>query len=183
MHFLIKSDAFVPLALADTHDGQIRVWHRKFKRSMPKDTFSDGRGRGGGRGRGDGGRGQGGGRGRGPARAPWPKDRPDFLKFVLYKENVDTTTAAKDVCRAGRLNPKRGIGYAGEFPGDRVCPRGPPCGPSDKSRGQSMLRRARQHSRTQAPRGQRNAALDFRWLQMVLVSLVLTISFLLQMKA
>jgi tRNA pseudouridine13 synthase len=31
----------------------------------------------------------------------------------LYKENIDTSTAAKDVTRFAHLNPKRGINYAG----------------------------------------------------------------------
>lgn len=40
----------------------------------------------------------------------WPKDRPDFLQFVLYKENLDTTTATKELSRKGG---KARIGYAG----------------------------------------------------------------------
>ena len=74
---------------------------------MPADTHSGGRGRN--RGSNDNGiynR-------RGAKCKPWPKDRPDFLRFVLYKENVDTTTAVKDVVRMARLPPKSGINYAG----------------------------------------------------------------------
>lgn len=110
VHFLIKSPSFSSLARADNHEGRIRIWHRKFEKDMPKDTFGNGGGGGRGGGRNDN-RGKRGGSN--SNRTPWPRDRPDFLRFVLYKENIDTSTAAKDVVRAAHLNPKRGIGYAG----------------------------------------------------------------------
>jgi len=114
VHMLMKSPAFSSMALADNADGRIRIWQKRFAADMPKDTFSGGR---------DGDRAKknsknnsnGGGRSRdgGAKRAPWPKDRPDFLRFVLYKENIDTTTATKDVVKMAHLNPKSGINYAG----------------------------------------------------------------------
>lgn len=113
VHMLIKSPAFSSMALADNADGRIRIWRKRFAADMPKDTFSGGR---------DGDRAKnnsknnsnGGGRSRdGVKRAPWPKDRPNFLRFVLYKENIDTTTATKDVVKMAHLNPKSGINYAG----------------------------------------------------------------------
>ena len=111
IHVLIKSPQFSMLARADNFEGKIRIWHLKFSSDMPADTFRGGNKdnnsynkKGGGGGNRNGGS---------KNRTPWPKDRPDFLRFVLYKENVDTTTAAKDVVRMGHLNPKRGINYAG----------------------------------------------------------------------
>ena len=114
VHMLMKSPAFSSMALADNADGRIRIWQKRYEADMPKDTFSGGR---------DGDRAKnnsknnsnGGGRSRdgGAKRAPWPKDRPDFLRFVLYKENIDTTTATKDVVKIAHLNPKSGINYAG----------------------------------------------------------------------
>lgn len=99
------------MARADNHDGRIRIWHVNFLKDMPADTHVNGRGVGDNRNNinrkntnGKGGKG---------GRAVWPKDRPDFLRFVLYKENVDTSTATKDIVRIGRLNPKRGVSYAG----------------------------------------------------------------------
>ena len=106
IHQLIKSPAFNSVARADNADGKIRIWHKKFESDMPADSHGGDRNRNNGRG---GGQRGGGGR----SSTPWPKDRPDFLRFVLYKENVDTTTAAKDVLRMARMNPSRGINYAG----------------------------------------------------------------------
>jgi len=111
IHELMKSNDFNQLARADNHEGRIRVWHKKFEADMPKDTFSGGRG--GGRNKNNSKKnGRGGKRDR-SMRPDWPSDRPDYLRFVLYKENIDTSTAAKDVVRMAHLNPKRGIGYAG----------------------------------------------------------------------
>lgn len=107
IHQLIKSPAFNSVARADNSDGKIRIWHKKFESDMPADSHGGDRNRNNGRGGGE--RGGGGGR----SSTPWPKDRPDFLRFVLYKENVDTTTAAKDVVRMARLNPSKSINYAG----------------------------------------------------------------------
>jgi len=110
IHVLIKSPSFNRIAKADNADGKIRIWHVKFVNEMPADTHrwsnnnnsnkkKNGRGGGGGNDNRN--------------KKPWPSDRPNFLRFVLYKENVDTTTAAKDVARMSHLNPKRGINYAG----------------------------------------------------------------------
>ncbi|KAL7541887.1 hypothetical protein ACHAWF_007042 [Thalassiosira exigua] len=112
IHMLVKSASFNSIALADNHEGKIRIWHAKYKAEMPADTFGGG-GRGGGRNRNNPKKNGNGKRGPGGDRHPWPNDRPDFLRFVLYKENIDTPTAAKDVVRMSGLNPKRGINYAG----------------------------------------------------------------------
>mmetsp|Transcript_37348 Transcript_37348/g.76206 ORF Transcript_37348/g.76206 Transcript_37348/m.76206 type:complete len:700 (+) Transcript_37348:74-2173(+) len=103
IHQLIKSAEFNSVVRADNHEGRLRVWHKAFFDKMPRDTFVSGSSN--------------------PAKrsnkqnkqkkSDWPKDRPNFLQFVLYKENIDTSTAAKDVTRFARLNPKRGISYAG----------------------------------------------------------------------
>ena len=100
IHLLIKSPVFSSMARADNADGRIRVWRKRFESDMPADTHS-------------GGKGVGRNKNNSAKRAPWPKDRPNFLRFVLYKENVDTTTAAKDVVRMAHLPPKSGINYAG----------------------------------------------------------------------
>jgi tRNA pseudouridine13 synthase len=68
---------------------------------MPNDTFVSGI------------KNQGKGNSNKQEKSGWPTDRPNFLRFVLYKENIDTSTAAKDLTRFARLNPKRGISYAG----------------------------------------------------------------------
>ena len=95
IHFLIKSDLVKPFALADTVDKRVRIWHNMFEKQMPnyglfvKDEKFKNR----------------------PKKEEWPKDRPDYLKFVLYKENIDTGTAAKDVASLIRLQPKGGSKY------------------------------------------------------------------------
>eukprot|EP00571_Detonula_confervacea_P000535 CAMPEP_0172318450 /NCGR_PEP_ID=MMETSP1058-20130122/34921_1 /TAXON_ID=83371 /ORGANISM="Detonula confervacea, Strain CCMP 353" /LENGTH=728 /DNA_ID=CAMNT_0013033289 /DNA_START=88 /DNA_END=2271 /DNA_ORIENTATION=- len=106
IHQLIKTPAFNTIARADTHDGKMRIWHLGFQKDMPKDTFWKGNGGGGGNNGGN-------QRAAKPKRTQWPKDRPDFLNFVLYKENMDTYTAAKDVGRMAHVNPRKGIDYAG----------------------------------------------------------------------
>lgn len=101
---LIKSDLVKPFAFADTVDKKVRIWHMMFEKQMPnygkfvKDERFKNK----------------------PKKAEWPKDRPNYLKFVLYKENIDTGTAAKDVTKIIRLPPKGrnrggsgGLGYAG----------------------------------------------------------------------
>lgn len=45
-----------------------------------------------------------------PKKQEWP-DRPDFLQFVLYKENIDTGVATKDIAK--RLRGRARLGYAG----------------------------------------------------------------------
>ncbi|KAL7468386.1 hypothetical protein ACHAXS_008622 [Conticribra weissflogii] len=116
LHKVIKSPIFSRVALADTQEGRIRVWHKKYEGDMPPDTFTGARG-GGDR---DKKNSKNGGERRGKEKnnknnkgSSWPADRPDFLRFVLYKENIDTSTASKDVVRMARLNPKRGISFAG----------------------------------------------------------------------
>ena len=106
IHLLIKSSAFNLIARADNHEGRIRIWHSKFSASMPADTHSGARGGDRNNNRKKNGR-------KGGANSTWPTDRPDFLRFVLYKENIDTSSAVKDVVRMAHLNSKRGLGYAG----------------------------------------------------------------------
>jgi tRNA pseudouridine13 synthase len=106
IHLLIKTPVFSSLARADNADGRIRVWRKRFESDMPPDSHSGGRS--GGRNKNNSGNNDN----RSRNRAAWPKNRPDYLRFVLYKENVDTTTAAKDVVRMARLS-KSGINYAG----------------------------------------------------------------------
>lgn len=99
IHQYIKSPIMSLVARADNHDGKIRVWHLKYKSDMPADNFGPGGSRKSKK--------------KNSERPSWPQDRPDFLRFVLYKENVDTHTALKDIVRSGRLNPKRGVAFAG----------------------------------------------------------------------
>eukprot|EP00986_Skeletonema_menzelii_P003370 scaffold1028_cov157-Skeletonema_menzelii.AAC.13 len=101
IHQLIKSAEFNSAVRANNHEGRIRVWHKAFFDKMPKDTFVSGSNK------------QGKSKSNKQKKSDWPRDRPNFLNFVLYKENIDTGTAAKDVTRFARLNPKRGISYAG----------------------------------------------------------------------
>ena len=103
IHQYIKSPAVSSIARADNHEGKIRVWHIKYQADIPADTFGPPNGRGAGKNN----------KKKNTERPAWPKDRPDFLRFVLYKENIDTHTALKDVVRSGRLNPKRGVAFAG----------------------------------------------------------------------
>lgn len=91
IHILIKSDLMKPFALADTIDKHVRIWHRRFEKEMPNygkfehNAAHEKR-----------------------LKDKWPKDRPDYLQFVLYKENIDTATAAKDIARIVRLKSPKG---------------------------------------------------------------------------
>ncbi|KAG7366262.1 tRNA pseudouridine synthase D [Nitzschia inconspicua] len=92
----------LPNARADTLNGHIRIWHVKFEKEMPNygnfgpnnnnNSINNNRK---------------------PKRQKpnWPSDRPDYLRFVLYKENMDTTTATKELSRKGSRGAR--IGYAG----------------------------------------------------------------------
>jgi tRNA pseudouridine13 synthase len=82
----------LPCARADTVDGRIRIWHIRFEKEMPNyKTFGNSHKKK-------------------KAKQGWPHDRPDYLQFVMYKENLDTTTATKELSRKGS---KARIGYAG----------------------------------------------------------------------
>mmetsp|Transcript_17753 Transcript_17753/g.20450 ORF Transcript_17753/g.20450 Transcript_17753/m.20450 type:complete len:744 (-) Transcript_17753:51-2282(-) len=88
--------SFSKYACADTHEGQIRIWHKKFEKEMPSFGKFDKVGK--------------------PrtARAKkqiWPEGKPNFLQFVLYKENVDTGTATGNIVR--NLRGRVRLGYAG----------------------------------------------------------------------
>ena len=81
-------------ARSDTMDGAIRIWHRKFEKEMPNyKAFGNTH------------------KVKKKRKLDWPKDRPNFLKFVLYKENIDTTTATRELSRKGGMKAR--IGYAG----------------------------------------------------------------------
>jgi tRNA pseudouridine13 synthase len=113
IHMLIRSPKLAPFAAADTVDSRVRIWHKSFESEMPDyDKFERGA-RNNNSNNKQGGR--GGGRPQRPPKAIWPADRPDYLKFVLYKENIDTGTAVKDILRFSKMNPrnKGGVGYAG----------------------------------------------------------------------
>ena len=84
-------------ARADTLDGNIRIWHRSFEKEMPNyKAFGNSHNIKQPRAK--------------KSKASWPEDRPDYLQFVLYKENMDTTTATKDLSRKGS---SARIGFAG----------------------------------------------------------------------
>ncbi len=89
-------------ARADTLDGRIRIWHVQFETEMPNyKTFANNK------------RSNDSWNSKQPSKRHkkgWPESRPDFLQFVLYKENIDTTTATKELSRKGS---KARIGYAG----------------------------------------------------------------------
>ncbi|CAN0520914.1 unnamed protein product, partial [Ectocarpus sp. 12 AP-2014] len=56
--------------------------------------------------------GGGGGRGGSGRRWAWPEGRPEFCRFVLYKENNDTMGAVSRICKHLRFSSKV-VGYAG----------------------------------------------------------------------
>ncbi len=113
IHMVIKSDLMKDIAMADTFEKKVRIWHKVFEKQMPNyqkfgtiNNNNDANNNDNRR----------------PKRETWPKDRPNFLRFVLYKENIDTTTAIKDITRIVRIQPKGprgcksvsgGITYAG----------------------------------------------------------------------
>ena len=81
-------------ACGDTLDGRIRIWHKRFEREMPNFGKFDRVGKP-----------------RNDRNKAWPDGQPDFLQFVLYKENMDTGSATKDIIQ--RIKGKARIGYAG----------------------------------------------------------------------
>jgi tRNA pseudouridine13 synthase len=89
-------------ARADTLEGRIRIWHVRFEKEMPNfQSFGSHK------------RGNDNRNSNQPNKRnkkSWPEDRPEFLQFVLYKENIDTTTATKELMRKGS---KARMGYAG----------------------------------------------------------------------
>ena len=108
IHILIRSDLLSCCSVADTFEKKVRIWHKKFEKEMPNyGAFSNQRGNNNNNNR----------KSNNKHKVPWPRDRPNFLRFVLYKENIDTGTAARDIAYAARLPPKgRGgasMGYAG----------------------------------------------------------------------
>ena len=105
LHLLIRSNLFEPFAVADTMEQKVRVWHRKFHKELPNfGNFGEDHGR------------KSGNKSNAKRKKDrdWPAERGNYLRFVLYKENIDTGTAVKDISRILRLNPKQSpIGYAG----------------------------------------------------------------------
>jgi tRNA pseudouridine13 synthase len=94
LHELIRSQLSF-CARADTLDGRVRIWHKRFEKNMPNYGKFDGPVRNSSK------------------RAKWPSDRPDFLQFVMYKENMDTGYACKELIRRSSQRGKVRIGYAG----------------------------------------------------------------------
>jgi tRNA pseudouridine13 synthase len=94
IHQWIRSD-LAEHAVGDTHEGRIRIWHKRFERETPNFGKFDRVGK--------------------PRtdrnKNSWPEGRPDFLQFVLYKENIDTGSATKDILK--RIKGKARLGYAG----------------------------------------------------------------------
>lgn len=96
LHEVIRSQlAFC--ALSDTHDGRVRIWHKRFEKNMSNYGKFD----------------RPNNANRNKQKKPkWPSDRPDYLQFVMYKENMDTSFACKEIVR--RVNQRKvRIGYAG----------------------------------------------------------------------
>ncbi len=94
LHELIRSQlAFC--ALADTQDGRVRIWHKQFEKVMPNYGKFDRNNNNSRR-----------------QKSKWPSDRPDYLQFVMYKENMDTGFACKEIVQ--RINQRKvRIAYAG----------------------------------------------------------------------
>ena len=94
IHQWVRSD-LADHAVGDTHEGRIRIWHKRFERETPNFGKFDRVGK--------------------PRtdrnKNSWPEGRPDFLQFVLYKENIDTGSATKDILK--RIKGKARLGYAG----------------------------------------------------------------------
>lgn len=95
IHQWIRS-SFSKYAVADTHEGQIRIWHKRFERDMPTFGKFDRIGKP---------------RNERQKKKKWLEGTPDFLQFVLYKENIDTGVATKDILK--HLRGKVRLGYAG----------------------------------------------------------------------
>lgn len=92
----------------DANNRSIRVWIRKYhqdKQNQYKATFNEARKAPGGRNKkhklNDGTASVG-----VMMKDPWPKDRPEYLHFRLYKENRDTAEAIQSISRCLRIPPK-----------------------------------------------------------------------------
>eukprot|EP00586_Coscinodiscus_wailesii_P002074 CAMPEP_0172485496 /NCGR_PEP_ID=MMETSP1066-20121228/13534_1 /TAXON_ID=671091 /ORGANISM="Coscinodiscus wailesii, Strain CCMP2513" /LENGTH=744 /DNA_ID=CAMNT_0013250795 /DNA_START=58 /DNA_END=2292 /DNA_ORIENTATION=- len=104
VHEFIKSPHLAPYAVAETTDERrIRLFPMTFRKMMKNYGAYPSSNNGAKRKRQDDRR----------SRAPWPRDRPDYLKFVLYKENMDTPSALRELMKKGRIDFKKGVGYAG----------------------------------------------------------------------
>lgn len=71
IHEWVRSS--LPCARSDNAEGRIRIWHVKFEKEMSNyKTFGDPRKK--------------------KQKMEWPKDRPDFLRFVMYKGRCNQMT-------------------------------------------------------------------------------------------
>jgi len=86
IHLLIRSPDFSNMAVGDTVDGCVRIWSKQFQKES--------------------------GSYKSKSNSNW-KNENNFLQFVLYKENIDTSTACQDVCRFLKLSFKTRVGFAG----------------------------------------------------------------------
>jgi tRNA pseudouridine13 synthase len=114
LHLTLKGPSISPYAVADTLDSQVRLWHRRFETEMPNfGKFGNDSCNRAAHNK----RKHPSARKNSAPNTDWPSDRPNYLKFVLYKENMDTTTACKELGRKLRLpfnnRQENTIGYAG----------------------------------------------------------------------
>ncbi len=83
----IINNHFMNLLVSDTVQGQIRIRHyftvRQSDKMKTQQTFDPRN-----------------------AKMQWPKDRPNYLQFLLYKENIETLNAINIVADALRVNVK-----------------------------------------------------------------------------
>ncbi len=110
-HSLIRTEFGAYLStdtFEDANNRSIRVWIRKYhqdKQNEYKANFNEARRAPGGRNKkhklNDGSASVG-----VMMKDPWPKDRPEYLHFRLYKENRDTAEAIQSISRCLRIPPK-----------------------------------------------------------------------------
>ena len=93
------------VGVADTAEGAVRIWAVAYEKEMPNYGKFDGRGAGSG--------GGGGGGSSGGGRSSQVPAGMKFLKFVLYKENMDTGSAI------GQIQKRSGGGGGGSRNGQR----------------------------------------------------------------
>lgn len=91
IHKLIKSDLLCKYAVADTVDSKIRIWALRFRKNSRDKFFGKQK----------------------KKKNEWPKDRPDYLSFVLYKENMDTNMALKNISRFSKIQKRNIVNVAG----------------------------------------------------------------------
>ena len=91
IHQLIKGATLQKYAIADTINSQIRLWPKQFKKDVRDNYHSkqkhNSQYKKNKR-----------------KNKDWPQNRPNYLKFVLYKENLDTNSAIKDIVRNSNVS-------------------------------------------------------------------------------